>query len=201
MRNLLLIILVLNSIWSFGQSDTVYIEEIEDYQRELNRSFANPEESPLEQEDFKKFTGLPFFPINRDFRIEAKFVRTPNQLPFRMPTTTSRLPVYEKYGEAHFELEGKNVVLDVYQSHELRETNEYEDYLFLPFSDLTNGKETYGGGRYLGLSIPEGDSIVIDFNKAYNPYCAYNAGYSCPKVPEQNFIDAEIKAGVRAPEY
>ena len=74
----------------------------------------------------------------------------------------------------------------------------YRDYLFLPFTDNTNGEQTYTGGRYIDLSIPDGDTIVVDFNKAYNPYCAYNKKYSCPIVPSVNNLDTEIRAGVKA---
>ena len=75
---------------------------------------------------------------------------------------------------------------------------EYRDYLFLPFTDKTNGSETYTGGRYIDLSIPEGDTLEINFNKAYNPYCAYNPKYSCPIVPGVNALDTEVRAGVKA---
>ena len=76
-------------------------------------------------------------------------------------------------------------------------TAEYEDYLFLPFTDKTNGDSSYGGGRYLDLKLPEGDSIIIDFNQAYNPYCAYNDKYSCPVPPKSNNLDIEVLAGVK----
>lgn len=174
------------------------IKEIEKYQKELNREFANPEESPLTEKDLKEFTTLEFFPIDLKYRVEAKFVRTPNQKPFKMATTTTRSPIYEKYGEAHFQIDSQKFVLDIFQSHELRETEEYKDHLFLPFTDLSNGEETYGGGRYIDVSIPESDTIILDFNKAYNPYCAYNKKYSCPLVPRQNLIRTSILAGVKA---
>jgi len=74
---------------------------------------------------------------------------------------------------------------------------EYRDYLFLPFTDLTNGEQTYMGGRYLDLSIPEGDTIVLDFNRAYNPYCVYNKKYSCPLVPPVNALNTKISAGIK----
>ena len=74
----------------------------------------------------------------------------------------------------------------------------FEDYLFLPFLDDTNGEESYGGGRYIDLKIPEGDQMTIDFNTAYNPYCAYDAKYSCPIVPRENYMDVEVRAGVKA---
>jgi uncharacterized protein (DUF1684 family) len=91
-------------------------------------------------------------------------------------------------------------MLNVYQSHTLREKEGYKDYLFLPFTDLTNGNETYGSGRYIDLRIPERETIIIDFNKAYNPYCAYNYGYACPIPPKENKLKVEIRAGVMAPQ-
>ncbi|UII34056.1 DUF1684 domain-containing protein [Fulvivirga ulvae] len=182
---------------SYAQHEGL-IQEIEQYHKELNEEFSNPEESPLTDSDLKAFTSLDFFPIDLKYRVEARFVRTLGQKPFKMATTTTRSPIYEKYGEAHFELDGEKFVLEIFQSHELRETEEYKDYLFLPFTDLTNGEETYGGGRYLGLTIPEADSIILDFNKAYNPYCAYNKKYSCPIVPRQNRVRTKVLAGVKA---
>ncbi len=74
----------------------------------------------------------------------------------------------------------------------------YDDYLFLPFLDETNGDESYGGGRYVEARIPAGDTLIINFNEAYNPYCAYNERYSCPIVPRANYINTRIKAGVKA---
>ena len=73
----------------------------------------------------------------------------------------------------------------------------FKDYLFLPFMDDTNGEQTYAGGRYIDLRIPEGNTLKIDFNKAYNPYCAYNEKYSCPIVPRENYLDVAVKAGVK----
>ncbi|WP_114783667.1 DUF1684 domain-containing protein [Botryobacter ruber] len=174
-----------------------YKAEIAKFQQEMNDEFLNSEKSPLTPSQKKKFTGHSFFPIDSAYRVVAKFVKAEASQPFRMKTTTSRLPVYEKYGEAVFELDGKFITLGIYQSHQLRETEEYRNYLFLPFTDLTNGKETYGGGRYIDLSIPEGDTIVIDFNKAYSPSCAYNSNYSCPIPPKENALDIPITAGTK----
>ena len=75
--------------------------------------------------------------------------------------------------------------------------DDYEDYLFLPFLDETNGLESYGGGRYINVRIPEGDTMIIDFNKSYNPFCAYNDKYSCPIVPRENYLKTRIEAGVK----
>nr|WP_305050744.1 DUF1684 domain-containing protein [Elizabethkingia bruuniana] len=95
-------------------------------------------------------------------------------------------------------MEGQQYSLKVYQSQDLIKKPSFKDHLFLPFRDATNEKETYGGGRYIDLRIPKKDHLIIDFNKAYNPYCAYNAfDYNCPIVPIENKLPVEIRAGVK----
>jgi uncharacterized protein (DUF1684 family) len=97
-----------------------------------------------------------------------------------------------------FEIDGQKFSIPVYQSKDLLNNPVYKDYLFFPFTDLTNSEGTYGGGRYIDLRIPkEGLEMVVDFNRAYNPYCAYSAKYSCPIVPSENHINMVVKAGVR----
>ncbi|NER18575.1 DUF1684 domain-containing protein [Spongiivirga citrea] len=174
------------------------INEVHDFQDDLNLNYGDKEESPLTDEDLNAFKGLQFFEIDTSYYVIAKFVETPNTAPFKMKTTTDRLPIYRKFGEAHFQLQGKDQVLSIFQNLGLMEDPEYEDYLFVPFTDETNGSESYGGGRYLDVEMPEGDRMIINFNKAYNPYCAYNAKYSCPIPPSENHLDIEIKAGVKA---
>lgn len=178
-----------------AQSTEKALVDIESFQNELNIHFKNKDTSILLSEDFDNFTGLEFYPINLDYRVIAKFVTTPNEVPFLMPTTTDRLPEYVKYAELHFSLKDKPMVLNVYQNSHPKEG--YEEYLFLPFTDLTSGNGSYGGGRYIDLFIPDGDKIILDFNKSYNPYCAYNAAYSCPIPPEENDLKIRIEAGVR----
>jgi uncharacterized protein (DUF1684 family) len=114
-----------------------------------------------------------------------------------MKTSTDRKPMYVKYGEAHFEIDGKLLRLNIYKNIELSKKEEYEDYLFLPFSDLTSGKESYIGGKYIDMKTPIGGTIIINFNLSYNPLCAYNFKYSCPKVPQENDLNIEIRAGVK----
>ncbi|MCB0475507.1 MAG: DUF1684 domain-containing protein, partial [Flavobacteriaceae bacterium] len=97
-----------------------------------------------------------------------------------------------------FELNGQSLKLHVYQNQELIKQAEYENHIFIPFTDLSSGNESYGGGRYIDLEIPRGDTLVIDFNKAYNPYCAYNHKYSCPIPPRENSLPVAIHAGVKA---
>lgn len=172
-------------------------ETAEEFQANLNKEFANREESPLTDEDFKVFQSLDFYPIDEKFVVEAKFVRTPKERVFKMKTSTTRLPEYKKYGELLFQIDGKDFKLNVYQNIELSKKEGYEDYLFLPFSDLTCGKESYIGGRYIDMRIPKTKTVTVDFNKAYNPYCAYNHKYSCPIVPLENDLPIEILAGVK----
>lgn len=190
-----LLVLLLHFI-GFGQ-EQFDESKVKAFQDELNSEFAIKEKSPLTDEDRKVFESLDFFPANADFFVIADFKRTKKEKPFKMKTTTDRLPEYVKYGELTFTLAAKNFKLNVYQNKELSKRKGFEDHLFLPFSDLTSGKETYIGGRYIDVKIPKGDTMVIDFNTAYNPYCAYNYKYSCPIVPLENDLDIEIKAGVK----
>lgn len=169
------------------------------FQKELTDEYRNPEKSPLPKEQLATFPGHNFYPVAARFVVEAKFVKTKKPETFKMKTSTDRQPEYVKYGEAHFMLAGKPQVLEIYQSVALREKPEYKDYLFLPFTDATNGEETYGGGRYLDLTIPKGKTIVLDFNHAYNPYCAYSKKYSCPVPPAANSLNIAIRAGVKKP--
>lgn len=167
------------------------------YQEQENKNFANPETSILTPEDLTSFKALDFYPVNEKFIVAATFKKTPNEKPFLMPTTTDRLPEYVKYGEAHFEIEGKKLKLNLYQSVPPKTEPEDVDYLFLPFTDLTSGDGSYGGGRFLDARIPENETIVLNFNKAYNPYCAYNSRYSCPIPPKENDVLVRIEAGVK----
>ena len=182
------------STFVFAQKDLLASKK---FQTELNQSYADSLKSPLTKEDLNHFKGLDFFPINEKYIVEATFVRTKKEKPFGMKTTTSRTPLYKKYGELRFSIEGKEFKLNVYQNIDLIKKPGYDDYLFLPFSDLTCGKESYIGGRYVDVRIQKGTIWTIDFNKAYNPYCAYNYEYSCPIVPLENDLDIEILAGVK----
>lgn len=115
-----------------------------------------------------------------------------------MKTTTDEESDERIFGVLSFQLKGRNHQLNVYQGKELMTTEGFEDYLFLPFLDDTNGETSYAGGRYLDLRIPKNDLIILDFNEAYNPYCAYNERYSCPIVPRENYIPLKIEAGIKA---
>ena len=173
------------------------LDDIREYQQKMNESFRDPEVSPLSDRERKDFKGLDFFKPDTNYRVEARLERTPEALPFLMPTTTSRKAMERVYGIARFNIGSQAYELEVYQNLELLDEEGYEDYLFLPFTDNTNGVLTYGGGRYIDLEIPQSDLLVIDFNRAYNPYCVYDEKYSCPIVPAVNHLDTEIMAGIK----
>lgn len=168
-----------------------------DWQKEQNAMFKDASKSPLTDRDRQDFNGLDFFQFDSTFVVKATLKRTPNSKWFKMKRTLNETTDERVYGVLNFQLKGKAYTLNVYQGKELMTKEGFEDYLFLPFLDDTNGDTTYGGGRYIDLRIPEGNTIEIDFNKAYNPYCAYNEKFSCPIVPRENYLDVAVKAGVK----
>lgn len=187
------------SIVLLAQNKQDAIQKVINFQKKQNEHFSNPLQSPLTEAGLADFDSLHFFPILLKYRIEAKFVRTPNEKAFRMQTTTARTPEYVKYGEAHFKIDGVNCVLNIYQNVDLIKKEGYKDYLFVPYKDATSGEESYGGGKYIDLRTPKGKkTLVLDFNQAYNPYCAYNHKYSCPIPPSENTLKVAIPAGVKA---
>lgn len=196
MKKWLVLVFIFNVLVLQAQQEVV-VQTSKEFQDQLNRNYADSTKSPLTEEDFKVFKTLDFFPINEKFIVEAQFIRTKRAKVFEMKTSTARLPQYKKYGELHFVIDGIKHQLNVYQSMDLIKMPKYKNHLFLPFSDTTCGKESYIGGRYIDMEIQKGTTWIIDFNKAYNPYCAYNYKYSCPIVPLENDLEIAILAGVK----
>lgn len=193
MRKLLIFFLLCSNL-TFSQHNE---KEVLKYQKELNESYLNPESSPLKEDELKNFKGLNFYPYNEKFVVQAILEKLENQPVFKMPTSGTNKPDYKRYGILHFTIDNKKFQLEVYQNLDLIKMKDYKKHLFLPFIDETSGNETYGAGRYLDIEIPDGSEIVLDFNKAYHPYCAYTIGYSCPITPDVNFLKTEILAGVK----
>lgn len=187
---MLLILLVSHS----GFSQTPYAEKIAAHREEYKADFLKSPKSPLQKEDL---SFLRFFEPDSAYRVEATVQRTPNAEPFELPTYDGKKKSYVKYAVLTFLLNGKSCQLTLYRSLQLAQLPQYRDYLFLPFKDVTNGKETYGGGRYMDLrvgNIKDG-KLLLDFNRAYNPYCAYSDGYACPIPPRENHLTVAIEAG------
>ena len=195
MRILLLIVI----IFSFSCREEKRYQDINltEYQRQVNNYFKDASVSPLKPKDLKNFQGLDFFEFDSKYIVKAKIKETKESLPFKMKTTTDIPADVRKYADLFFQITDKEFELSVYENLEYEGVEGYENYLFLPFLDNTNGNETYGGGRYLDLFLNGTDSIIIDFNKAYNPKCVYDENFSCPIVPRKNFLNTRIEAGVK----
>lgn len=190
---LLVFLLTLSTTKSQTEKDRI------SFQTELNLQYGNKDSSPLTNKEVKAFKGLPFYAWNKDYVVIATVKRTPDAPLFKMETTSNRTPLYQQYAIATFILKGKKEQLRIYQSQDSKFSFDYKDYLFLPFKDTTNGVDTYEGGRYVDVFISNiiNNTILIDFNKAYNPYCAYNHNYSCPIPPSENHMDTAIEAGIK----
>ena len=196
MKNILSLALVLFIVCkAFAQTDEDALAEIKKHRDEQEAEFRNPEKSPLEPKDRKHFKGLNFYAPDLKYRVKATFVKNETPVLFKMKTSTSRLPEYLKYGEVHFALDSQEYKLEVYQSPDISKDPQYKDYLFIPFTDNTNGHETYDVGRYIDMTIPATAEVIVDFNQCYNPYCSYRDGYSCPVPPVANALPIAIPAG------
>ena len=175
---------------SFAQQDrNHYTDSMKAYQV----NYINTHEV-VKKKDRKYFR---FFPIDRSYLVNAHFEKLGDTTGFTMTTSAHTVQHYFKYGRLDFSLSGTACHLYIYQSHELMKNPKLKDYLFVPFTDATTGDESYGSGRYLEFFIQEinNDMLVIDFNKAYNPYCAYATGYHCPIPPGENHLLVPVKAG------
>lgn len=143
---------------------------------------------------------LRFFPIDASYRVVCHLEPATDHSWLTMPTSGGERKIYRRYGRLDFTLHGKSLHLTIYQSQSLMQTEQYRDYLFVPFTDLSSGNTSYAGGRYLDYTLQDihNGLLVLDFNKAYNPYCAYTTGYNCPIPPAENALPVAIDAGEKA---
>lgn len=178
-----------------AQSDKEWLAGLDRYWAAIDSAYRDTLHSPLPKEDREGFTALPRFVADRSFLVTARFEPRTGEV-FGMKTSTEREPKYQSVGLLHFTLDGTEQQLTVYRNIDLSRLDDYRNYLFVPFTDLTNGETTYGGGRYLDLEGPLGDAVELDFNRAYNPYCAYGGRYSCPIPPPENHLEVAVRAGV-----
>ena len=172
-----------------------FIDEIQYHRNKKDMEFAKAESSPMTEEQLKTFVKLNYFFPDPKYKVKGVFVKDTATIMFEMQTSTDRLPTYSTYGKIHFIIDSVEYVLSAYQNVELVKRAGYENYLFIPFRDLTCGEESYGGGRYLDFRLTNPDSVYLDFNLAYNPLCAYNHKYSCPIPPYENHLNVKIAAG------
>lgn len=180
-----------------AQAQTFYgTDDVERFRDGRDKEFRNPRYTPLTQADFANFKGLKYFEATEKYAVKARFEKTDDPQLFTMPTSIGASRKYIKYGVLKFELDGQAFSLTVFKSEVESKVADYKDLLFVPFRDLTNGKETYGAGRYLDIRIPSSGEVILNFNLAYNPNCAYGSDrFSCAIPPKENFLQIEIKAG------
>ena len=202
---ILLFLLVLFVFSAAANAQTFYgTTDVKVFRDGRDKEFRDKKESPLKEEDFPIFKSLNYFPVDENFRVEADFTRTSDEKYFQMPTSSGKNKKFVKFGVLKFKLGGKDYSLNVYQTdaETLLKFPEYADLLFVPFKDATGGKTTYGGGRYIDIKAPSGGKVILDFNLAYNPNCAYGSDrYSCPIPPKENFLQMEINAGEKSYKY
>lgn len=162
------------------------MDELKHFREQKDEFFRTGPQSPLTGDQKDKFEGLRYFPENDDLRFELEIDEFDEQDEIRIQTNTGEVQTYTRYGEVKFEVDGEPAKLTVYEN---------ENGFFLPFADALAGNETYGAGRYLDPHELPGGKLLLDFNMAYNPYCAYNENWSCPLTPPENRLDVPIRAG------
>lgn len=165
------------------------MSEVTDFRKAKDDYFKRGQGSPLTAEQQKEFRGLNYFPENPALRFELPLERYDKPEHVQMQTSTGATQDYSKVGQIHFEVNGEEATLQVYQ------TEDNPGSFFIPFVDATAPKETYGAGRYLEPEEIHPDELRVDFNLAYNPYCAYNDAWSCPVPPAENRLTVRIEAG------
>lgn len=162
------------------------MDALEDFRKSKDEFFANSNSSPLTPEQKEHFTGLTYFPENPGLRLQVEVPEFEEQVQVKMPTSTGDVKTYTRYGRFAFQVEGQKAELTLFNS---------PHGFFLLFVDSLAGSETYGAGRYLEPEQLEGGRFLVDFNLAYNPYCAYNEMWNCPIPPAENRLNVPIRAG------
>src|SRR5215510_12991977 len=162
------------------------MSELDDFRAEKDEFFKNHIQSPLTREQKQDFKGLNYFPENDALKLEVKIEILNESKPMMMQTSTGGVQEYVRYGKFKFQVDGQEAELTIYQN---------ENGFFLPFVDSLAGTETYPAGRYLEPETLPGNHFLVDFNIAYNPYCAYNEMWSCPITPAENRLKVPVEAG------
>jgi uncharacterized protein (DUF1684 family) len=183
---------LLCSMAAHGQK--TYADSIAKHREQYIQEHLVDTHSPIKSQNVK---GLQFFKPDAGYRVVATFTETPGSAPFMIETHSGKKKPYKEYGVLQFSIHDTALTLHVYQNLDLIKSDIYKNYIFVPFNDRTNYITTYAGGRYMDLSITDikDGKLVLDFNKCYNPLCAYADGYSCPIPPDENKLPIEIKAG------
>lgn len=175
-----------------------YYKEIEKFRNKYIAEHLLEERSPIK---YKQVHQLQFFEIDKAYQLHCKVELINDSKGFEILTYSGKKRIYYKYAKVHFEWAEKKHVLFIYQSKDLIQKKEYRTHLFLPFKDVSNSLSSFGGGRYIDLELDDikNGEMILDFNKCYNPYCAYASGFNCPIPPDENNLKIEILAGEKTP--
>ncbi len=160
------------------------------FRAEKDRFFKTGHDSPLPPGEVSDFEGLKYFDPDPNLRFEASLQRYVNPEAVILSTSKGTRQLFNRVGYFDLTVGRKPVRVSAYQSAERDDPN-----LFVPFRDATSGNESYGAARYLDLDVEHDDQYAVDFNYAYNPYCAYSEDYVCPLPPQENWLDVPIRAG------
>jgi uncharacterized protein (DUF1684 family) len=188
------VVLLCVGLVGMAQTGTAYVNNIKAYQKNY---VTTHEVVKGKDRNFFRFYGA-----DEKYKINCRFERSSDTTIIPMKTSGTKIPQkdFVRYGKLLFTIHDTTLQLTVFQSKSLPQTDEYKNLLFIPFADATSGDETYGTGRYIDISINDiiNNTVIIDFNKAYNPYCAYSTGYNCPIPPAENYLAVAVKAGERS---
>ena len=172
-----------------------YARQLQAERSRKDAELASARNSPVLKADRATILPLKYFPPDPAYVIPAAFVPAAARTPVQTPTSAGKIRDMEIVGRLEFTLEGKVLSLVA-----LTEPDTPPDRLFIPFSDLTSGTETYSAGRYLEIDRSKTGIYIVDFNRAFNPYCAYNHDFDCPYPPKQNRLPLPIRVGERMPQ-
>jgi uncharacterized protein (DUF1684 family) len=167
--------------------------EIERERQAKDGYFKQMSDSPIPYGERQAFAGLKYYPVNASYRFKVKLNEYPSPETIVMSTSAGTQREYLRVGYFEFSLENTQHKLQVYKSPPA--SGNGKQLLFVPFRDNTSGVETYGAGRYIDIPENETGNYELDFNKAYNPYCAYSEDYVCPMTPPENWLEVWVRAG------
>lgn len=172
-------------------NEATYLDKVEKIRADKDKMFQSGKESPLIKADKSKFQGLNYFPIDEKFKVSGKFIKSPFPKKVFVNTSSGDNRSYLVLGKFTFSIDDQPYSLTLFSG----EDELGQSYNFLPFTDATTGVTTYESGRYIDDVLIKDDLVYVDFNLAYNPYCAYNPKFDCPIPPAENHLLVEVAAG------
>ena len=169
------------------------MSQLTDFRKAKDQYFATSHDSPLTDEQKRQFSSLAYYDESAELSFQLPAEEFPDKETIEMQTSTGGAAAYRRWGKVSFEVDGEAAELTLYQ-----DSHGHGDEFFVPFMDATRGDETYTSGRYIEAHPIAGGKVLVDFNNAYNPYCAYNERWSCPLTPFENRLQVPIRAGEKS---